>query len=124
VISCYEVGYDRVWLHRSLEERGMRNHVIESASLQVDRRARGAKTGQCDAERLLRSQMTYLRGEPKLWSVVRVPSAAKRMRDGCIASAIVGSRSALRMSTASRDYGRSTKLSYERSRLASRGDIE
>jgi hypothetical protein len=56
--------------------------------------------------------------------VVRVPSAAKRMRDGCIASAIVGSRSALNMSTASRDYGRSTKLSYERSRLASRGDIE
>ena len=28
VISCYEAGYDGFWLHRLLESRGTRNHVI------------------------------------------------------------------------------------------------
>jgi transposase len=77
VISCYEAGYDGFWLHRSLEEHGVRNHVIDPASLQVDRRARGAKTDRIDAQRLLRSLMAHLRGEPKVWSVVRVPSVAE-----------------------------------------------
>jgi transposase len=77
VTSCYEAGYDGFWLHRLLEARGIRNHVIDPASLQVDRRARRAKTDRVDAERLLRSLMAYFRGEPKVWSVVRVPSVAE-----------------------------------------------
>ena len=77
VISCYEAGYDGFWLHRQLEAHGIRNHVIDPASLQVDRRARRAKTDRIDAERLLRSLMAHLRGEPKVWSVVRVPSEAE-----------------------------------------------
>jgi transposase len=74
VISCYEAGYDGFWLHRLLEAHGVRNYVIDPASLQVDRRKRRAKTDRIDAERLLRSLLAYLRGEPKVWSVVRVPS--------------------------------------------------
>jgi transposase len=74
VLSCYEAGYDGFWLHRLLEANGVRNFVIDPASLQVDRRARRAKTDRIDAERLLRALMAYLRGEPKVWSVVRVPS--------------------------------------------------
>src|ERR1700720_113575 len=74
VISCYEAGYDGFWLHRLLEAHGIRNYVIDPASLQVDRRARRVKTDRIDTERLLRSLMAYLRGEPKVWSVVRVPS--------------------------------------------------
>jgi len=77
VISCYEAGYDGFWLHRRLEAHGVRNYVIDPASLQVDRRARGAKTDRIDTERQLRSLMAYLRGEPKVWSVVRVPSVAQ-----------------------------------------------
>jgi len=77
IISCYEAGYDGFWLHRLLEAHGIRNYVIDPASLQVDRRARRAKTDRVDAERLLRSLMAYLRGEPKVWSVVRVPSVAE-----------------------------------------------
>ena len=77
VISCYEAGYDGFWLHRALEKHGVRNYVVDPASLKVDRRARGAKTDRIDAERLLRSLMAYLRGEPKVWSVVRVPSIAE-----------------------------------------------
>jgi transposase len=45
--------------------------------VQVDRRARRAKTDRIDGQRLLRSLMAYLRGEPKVWSVVRVPSVAE-----------------------------------------------
>src|ERR1700730_5975044 len=77
MISCYEAGYDGFWLHRLLERHGVRSHVIDPASVQVDRRARRAKTDHIDAKRLLRSLMAYLRGEPKVWSVLRVPSVAE-----------------------------------------------
>src|SRR5215475_7650250 len=77
VMSCYEAGYDGFWLHRQLEAHGVRNYVIDPASLQTDRRARQVKTDRIDTERLLRSLMAYLRGEPKVWSVVRVPSVAE-----------------------------------------------
>src|SRR6201984_3376005 len=77
VISCYEAGYDGFWLHRLLEAHGIRNYVIDPASLQVDRRGRRVKTDRIDTGRLVRSLMAYLRGEPKVWSVVRVPSVAE-----------------------------------------------
>ena len=77
MISCYEAGYDGFWLHRLLEAHGIRNYVVDPASLQVDRRMRRAKTDMIDTERLLRSLMAYLRCEPKVWSVVRVPSIAE-----------------------------------------------
>src|SRR6202049_2581878 len=95
VISCYEAGYDGFWLHRQLEAHGIRNYVIDPASLQVDRRARRVKTDRIDTERLLRSLMPFLRGEPKVWSVVRVPSVAEedarrlhRERDRLIAERV------------------------------------
>lgn len=77
VITCYEAGYDGFWLHRLLQAQGIRNYVIDPASLQVDRRGRRPKTDRIDATRLLRSLMAYLRGEPKVWSVVQVPSVAE-----------------------------------------------
>jgi transposase len=77
IISCYEAGYDGFWLHRLLEAHGVRNYVIDPASIQVDRRARRAKTDNIDVAQLLRSLMAYLRGDPKVWSVVRVPSVAE-----------------------------------------------
>src|SRR6185295_12022090 len=57
MVSCYEAAYDGFWLHRLLQAHDIRNHVIDPASLQVDRRARRAKTDRVDAERLLRSLM-------------------------------------------------------------------
>jgi transposase len=77
IVSCYEAGYDGFWLHRLLVAHGICNYVIDPASLQVDRRARRAKTDRVDVERLLRSLLAYLRAEPKVWSVVRVPSVAE-----------------------------------------------
>src|SRR5215475_2219678 len=77
VVSCYEAGYDGFWLHRFLEAHGVRNYVIDPASVQVDRRARRAKTDSIDVAQLLRSLMAYLRGDPRVWSVVRVPTVAE-----------------------------------------------
>ena len=88
VISCYEAGYDGFWLHRLLERHGVRNHVLDPASLQVNRRARRAKTDRIDVRGLLRALMAHLRGEPKVVSVVRVPSSARRTRGACTGSAI------------------------------------
>jgi transposase len=76
VVSCYEAGYDGFWLHRLLEAHGVRNHVLDPASLLVNRRARRAKTDRIDAASLLRALMAHRRGEPKVVSVVRVPSVA------------------------------------------------
>src|SRR5215470_7553994 len=67
MISCYEAGYDGFWLHRLLEAHGVRNYVVDPASLLVNRRARRAKTDHIDVAQLLRSLMAYLRGEPKVW---------------------------------------------------------
>jgi transposase len=53
---CYEAGYDGFWPHRLLEAHGIRNYVIDPVSVQVDRRARRAKTDRIDVERLLRQR--------------------------------------------------------------------
>jgi transposase len=102
VVSCYEAGYDGFWLHRLLEENGVRNYVIDPASLQVDRRARRVKTDNIDVTKLLRSLMAYLRGEPKVWSVVRIPTIAEEDDRRLPASAIASSMSVSSTSTVSR----------------------
>jgi transposase len=40
VISCYEAGYDGFWLDRKLKAEGVINHVMDPASIQVDRQDR------------------------------------------------------------------------------------
>jgi transposase len=77
MISCYEAGYDGFWLHRLLEAQGVRNYVLDPASLLVNRRARRAKTDRIDVVRMLRALGRYLRGEPDACSVVRVPDVAQ-----------------------------------------------
>ncbi|KJC57012.1 hypothetical protein UP10_00185 [Bradyrhizobium sp. LTSPM299] len=74
VVSCYEAGYDGFWLHRLLEAAGITNFVFDPASIAVEQRARRAKTDRIDGELLLRTLMAYLRGEPRVVRIVRVPS--------------------------------------------------
>ena len=74
IISCYEAGRDGFWLHRYLLSCGVENKVVDSSSIEVNRRKRRAKTDRIDAGKLLRMLMRYHAGERKLWSVVRVPS--------------------------------------------------
>lgn len=91
VVSCYEAGYDGFWLHRLLEAAGIRSFVFDAASIAVEQRARRAKTDRIDGELLLRTLMAYLRGEPRVVRIVRVPSVeaedarrASRERDRLI----------------------------------------
>lgn len=77
MVSCYEAGYDGFWLHRLLQAHGVQSHVLDPASVQVNRRARRAKTDRIDVRGLLRALMAHSRGEPKVVSVVRVPSVAE-----------------------------------------------
>jgi hypothetical protein len=57
ILSCYEAGYDGFWLHRLLQASGIENHVMDPASLPVDRRARRIKTDRLDLGALLRALM-------------------------------------------------------------------
>ena len=74
VVSCYEAGRDGFWLHRYLTTRGIENLVVDSSSIEVNRRKRRAKSDRIDAGQLLRMLMRYHGGEKRLWSVVRVPT--------------------------------------------------
>lgn len=74
VLTGYEAGRDGFWLHRFLSGRGIASRVLDSASIQVNRRARRAKTDRLDAESLIRVLMALDRGETKAASVVHVPS--------------------------------------------------
>jgi len=77
VLSCYEAGRDGFWLHRFLEAQGVNNLVVDSASLEVNRRFRRAKTDRLDVGKLLNMLIRYHQGEPKVWSVVHVPGVAE-----------------------------------------------
>jgi transposase len=74
VVSCYEAGRDGFWLHRYLMARGVANVVVDSASIEVKRRKRRAKSDRLDANKLVQMLLRYHAGENKVWSVVRVPS--------------------------------------------------
>ena len=74
IVSCYEAGQDSFWLHRYLLSGGIENIVVDSSSIEVNRRKRRTKTDRIDARKRLQMLMRYYGGERKLWSVVNVPS--------------------------------------------------
>jgi transposase len=78
VQSCYEAGYDGLWLHRRLRAAGVRNVVVEPTSLLID------------AGTLLLALVADARGDWGVWRLVRLPTPvqeeAKRLhplRAGC-----------------------------------------
>ena len=74
VASCYEAGRDGFWIHRWLVSEGIDNRVVDSASIEVQQRAKRVKTDRVDVEKLLGLLLRACAGEPKVWSEVRVPS--------------------------------------------------
>jgi transposase len=73
VHSCYEAGRDGWWLHRWLIEQGIDNIVVDAASIEVNRRARRAKTDRLDDLKLLAMLLRHHGGE-RVWSVLREPT--------------------------------------------------
>jgi transposase len=76
VVSCYEAGRDGFWIHRALVARGIANRVVDSSSIEVNRRARRMKTDRLDALKLVSMLVRVCAGETRVWHEVRVPSAA------------------------------------------------
>ena len=77
VTSCYEAGRDGFWLHRYLVAHGITNFVVDSSSIEVNRRARRAKTDCLDLSGLLSLLARYVLGDRRAWRVVRVPTVAE-----------------------------------------------
>jgi len=77
VLSCYEAGRDGFWLHRFLLAHGIQNVVVDSSSIEVNRRQRRAKSDGLDAVKLVEMLMRWHNGEHKVWKTVHVPSVAE-----------------------------------------------
>lgn len=83
IVSCQEAGRDGFWVHRALEAKGIKSLVVDSASIEVDRRMRRAKTDKLDARKLLQQLIRHHRGD-ELMRTVNVPSSEMEdaRRDG------------------------------------------
>lgn len=77
IVSCYEAGRDGFWLHRFLQGNGIQNHVVDAASIEVNRRQRRAKTDRLDVRKLLSNLVRFMGGEKKVWAVLRIPTEAE-----------------------------------------------
>jgi transposase len=74
VVSCYEAGRDGFWLHRFLVHHGIDNRVVDSASIEVNRRQRRAKSDALDATKLVEMLIRWRNGESRVWSIIHVPT--------------------------------------------------
>ena len=62
----------------------MEAYIVQPSSIPVDRRARRAKSDGIDAELLLRTLLAWLRGEPRVCSMVPIPNEADKDERRCI----------------------------------------
>jgi transposase len=76
IVSCYEAGRDGFWIHRALVSRRVENRVVDSSSIEVNRRRRRTKTDRIDALKLVMMLVRVCLGEPQVWREVRVPAAS------------------------------------------------
>ena len=76
VILTHEAGRDGFRVARFLARRSIEVHVIQPSSLLWIGGRGGQKTDIIDVEMLLRILMAWLRGEPRVCSMVPIPSEA------------------------------------------------
>src|SRR5215217_8237730 len=84
VVSIYEAGWSGFWLARWLITQGVQVHVVQPSSVLTDRRMRRAKSDGIDAELLLRTLLAWLRGEPRVCSMVPIPTEADEDARRCV----------------------------------------
>jgi transposase len=84
IIATYEAGWSGFWLARWLAANGVEVHVVQPSSVPVDRRMRRAKSDGIDAELLLRTLLAWLRGEPRVCSMVPIPDEADEDARRCV----------------------------------------
>lgn len=74
VRSCFEAGRDGFWLHRCLTAHGVENVIVDSSSIEVNRRQRRAKTDRIDGRKLVNLLIRFHLGESTVFGRVRVPT--------------------------------------------------
>jgi transposase len=74
LVVCYEAGRDGFSISRTLRQSGAECLVIDSASIEVPRRGKQAKTDRLDVKRLCTLLQRYWLGEEDALRVVREPS--------------------------------------------------
>jgi transposase len=80
VRSGSEAGRDGFWLHRYVTSVGIENAVVDSSSIEVNRRLRRAKSDGLDVRKLLGMLLRHHAGERGVWSIVRVPTVEQEDR--------------------------------------------
>ncbi len=75
VISCYEAGRDGFWIHRCLVSMGIESHIVDPASIEVNRKKRRAKTDRIDAQKIAIALMRFKAGDRFACRMIRVPDA-------------------------------------------------
>lgn len=78
VVSCYEAGPCGYGLHRQLTVLGVTNYVV--VPQRWDAEGQRVKTDARDARELCDRLDRYVRGNPKAFSVVRVPTPEQEQR--------------------------------------------
>jgi len=84
VVVTYEAGWSGFWLARWLIAKGIEVHVVQPSSVPVDRRMRRAKSDGIDADLLLRTLLAWLRGEPRVCTMVPIPDEADEDARRCV----------------------------------------
>jgi transposase len=84
VVTVYEAGWCGFWLARWLQTNGIEVHVVQPSSVAVDRRIRRAKSDGIDAELLLRTLLAWIRGEPRVCSMVPIPGEIDEDARRCV----------------------------------------
>jgi transposase len=74
VVSCYEAGRDGFWLHHFLACHGVNNVVVESSSIETNRRKRRAKSDPLDTSKLVEMLIRWCGGESRTWRIINVPT--------------------------------------------------
>jgi transposase len=81
IYSCYEAGASGYWLHRDLEQMGVKNLVVAPKAMGQDK---GQKTDRRDSAELVDQLDRYLRGNRKALSPVAIPTTEQEQKRALI----------------------------------------
>ena len=91
VLACYEAGRDGFWLHRFLLAQGVQNLVVDSSSIEVNRRQRRAKSDRLNGRPCERFQLRHDSGRHGCGSLSFQPFDRRVFRFGVHRLAFKGS---------------------------------
>ena len=80
IVTIHEAGLDGFWIHRALLSEGVDRHVVDAASIATSRLKRWVKTDRVDGETLVRTLLSFKRGEPRICAMLRVPTPEEEDR--------------------------------------------